>query len=102
MEHTSRLWSTLRRLAHHVIPHRYHPRFVRRVHTVCPATGEVAQIDVEMAVAPGARRVIRCSLHPDGTVPCDEACRHDPRIWEGPADALLILPPGRGVPDEQD
>lgn len=96
-----RLWAALRSLLRQVVPHRYHPRFVRRTHVVCPETNAPAEIDLELAVQPADRRVIRCSRHPDGTVPCDQPCLRDASIWQGPADALLILPPGHGVPDEQ-
>jgi hypothetical protein len=96
------LWSALRGWARRVLPHRYRPRFIRRTHVVCPETGEAVQIDVELAVQPEQRRVLQCSRHPGQDPTCSEACLHDPRIWEGPADALLIVPPGHGVPAERD
>ena len=40
--------------------------------------------------------------HPGDDPACAQTCLRDPAIWEGPADALLILPPGHGVPDDRD
>ncbi len=85
-----------------ILPHRFHPRLVRRTHVVCPETGETFQVDIALGLGPEQRRVLRCARQPDRDVSCSEACLRDPRSWSGPADALLILPPGRGVPDEVD
>lgn len=96
------LWSRFSAWMRALIPHRYEPRLVRRTHVVCPETGETVEIHVEIGARPEQRRVLRCSRHPGGDPACAQTCLRDPAIWEGPADALLILPPGHGVPDDRD
>jgi hypothetical protein len=85
-------------------PHRpaFRARVVRRVALHCPHDCELVEVDILQGPDAGLRPVLRCSARPECPPSCDHACRALHDAVAGPARALLILPPGEGVPDEVD
>jgi hypothetical protein len=78
------------------------PRLGRRVAVRCPHTGALVTIDVQTEPGGIPRPVLRCSADPAFPPRCDQGCRAAGEVRTGPALALLILPPGHGVPAQPD
>jgi hypothetical protein len=78
------------------------PRVVRRTRSHCPHTGAPVEIDLLMSRTGAPQAVLRCSARAEAPPTCDGACRALAESVVGPACALIICPPGAGVPEEID
>src|SRR5262249_16003837 len=78
------------------------PRLVRRVGVHCPQDGGLVEVDLLIGRTGRSEVVLRCSAHPGGSPPCDQACRRSAEWALAPARALIVCPRGTGPPEEID
>jgi hypothetical protein len=81
---------------------RARPRVVRRVTVHCPESGAPVEIDLLMRETGPPDVVLRCSAHPEQPPACDQACRRLAEAVLSPPAAVIICPPGSGLPEEID
>ncbi len=83
-------------------PRSYHPQVVRRVVLTCPTGHGQVEVDLLMRYASTPDRVLHCSAIGDCPTTCGQPCRFLSDAIAGPPKALLLLPPGRRTPHEED
>jgi hypothetical protein len=99
---SSALWSFLRSVLGRRGSPANRPRLVRRTHTHCPHGGGPVVIELLMSPTGAPQAVLRCSARSEVPPTCDAACRHLAESVVGPACALIICPPGKGLPEDSD
>jgi len=78
------------------------PRLVRRVGIHCPRDGRPVEVDLLIGRTGPFELVLRCSAHPGGSPPCDQACRRSAEAALAPARALIVCPSRTGPVEEID
>ena len=76
------------------------PRLIRRTVVHCPGDHAPACVDLLLAESGMPTAVLRCSKHAERPPECAHACLAMAEAVCGPARAVILCPPGEGVPDE--